>query len=60
MTIHNCAWCQSLDLPEWEARLAEGESVAAVALSTPFPETAALRHLTHALPQDQNYDYYDL
>jgi len=31
-----------------------------VALSTPFSEAAALRHLSHFQPQDQNHDYYDL
>lgn len=60
MALHNCAWCQSLDLPAWEARLTAGESASAVALSTPFSEAAALRHLSHFQPKDGNYDYYDL
>lgn len=41
----SCGWCNSPDLPKWEARVAAGETLAAIAASTPFSESAARRHV---------------
>lgn len=43
-----CGWCSSNDRASWEARIADGEPVAAVASETPFSVRAAYRHLGHA------------
>lgn len=45
MVGRNCGWCIHPDLPKWEARLAAGEGISAVAAVTPFSESAARRHV---------------
>lgn len=61
MGRHNCAWCQSPDLPDWEARLAAGESFTSVVKLTPFSQDVGLNHLNHmTVSQEATYDYYDL
>lgn len=44
----SCGWCGSPDRSIWESRIADGQSVAAVASETPFSVRAAYRHLKHA------------
>lgn len=48
----NCGWCASGSRAEWERRITSGESITAIASTTPYSESAARRHLRlHLQPQ---------